>query len=70
MAEFPDITPMAVGIWCGEGDPPLNEYLGTLISELKEILTSGITINEYNINIYFGWCICDTPARSFIKGED
>lgn len=66
--EFPNMPPIVAGIWCGNGKPPLNEYLTPLISELKELLMNGITINNHSIGIRFGWCICDTPARSFLKG--
>lgn len=59
---------MVLGIWCGEGKAPLNEYLHPLVSELKEIIESGIQINDFNIKIKFGRCVCDTPARSYIKG--
>ncbi|XP_031625627.1 uncharacterized protein LOC116342258 [Contarinia nasturtii] len=66
--EFPKVLPMIVGIWCGEGKPPLNEYIRPLISELEDLLENGTMINGNHIKCHFGLCICDTPARSFIKG--
>lgn len=62
------IDPMVVGIWCGEGKPPLNEYLEPLINELKSILLNGLIINSKPIAIRMGRVICDTPARAFVKG--
>lgn len=59
---------MVLGIWCGEGKAPLKEYLHPLVSELKELIANGIQINNFNMKIKFGRCICDTPARSYIKG--
>lgn len=68
ISEFPIIPPIVTGIWCGNGKPPLSEYLSPLISELKELLSNGIVINGHIVKILFGVCICDSPARSLIKG--
>lgn len=68
--EFPEKAPFVIGIWCGEGKPPLNEYLNPFVLELKELLLNGLKINENFVEIHFGRCICDTPARSYIKGSN
>lgn len=57
-----------VGIYGGDGKPPLNDYLSKFINELLYLLENGININGNLIKIHFGYCVCDTPARSFIKG--
>lgn len=62
------MAPMVIGVWCGESKPPLNEYLMSLISELKDILINGISIGFHHITIKFGRIHCDTPARSHMKG--
>lgn len=66
--EFIQIEPMVVGIWCGTAKPPLTEYLSPLIDELKSIMSNGLSINSQQINVKMGQIICDSPARSFIKG--
>lgn len=59
---------MVIAIWCGITKPKLNEYLEMLVAELESILSTGIFIKNYHIAIKFGRVVCDTPARSFIKG--
>lgn len=67
--EYPKIVPFIAGIWCGVSKPPLNEYLLPFVSEMKNLLCNGLTINSHHIQIKFGLCICDTPARALIKGK-
>lgn len=59
---------MVIGVWSGESKPPLAEFLEPLINELKRFLSNGVYINSKRIEIQMGNIICDTPARSFIKG--
>lgn len=60
---------MVIAIWCGSSKPVLNEYIELLVSELETILSSGIFANGHNIKIKFGRILCDTPARSQMKGD-
>lgn len=60
---------MIIGIWCGNGKAPLNEYLRPLINELMEFQVDDLIINDCRIKVQFGRCICDTPARSYLKGK-
>lgn len=70
ITELPDINPMVIAIWCGNSKPTvLNEYLNPFVHELNEILRNGICIDDYQINVIVRCFICDTPARSFIKGS-
>lgn len=66
--EFENVSPMEIGIWYGETKPVLNDYLAPLVEDLEDVLSNGIFINNYHIEIKFGRVICDTPARSFLKG--
>lgn len=67
--EFPDIGPFVVGIFYGNGKPKdVNEFMNPFIEELEPLLQSGVIINGYHLNITIRCFICDTPARSFIKG--
>lgn len=66
--ELPKISPFVVGIWCGESKPILDEYIERFVEEMTSILNNGIAINGHRVNIRFGLIICDTPARSLMKG--
>lgn len=67
---MPHIQPMIIAIWCGSASKPtdLNQYLRPFVDELKNLLSNGVEINGHQVTVYFRCCICDTPARSFIKG--
>lgn len=61
---------MIIGIYCRENKPPTpDEFLTPFVDELLIILNNGIIINGHKINIRIRCFICDTPARSFIKGN-
>lgn len=61
---------MVVSVWCGEGKPSvLNDFLHPFVTELNGLLENGLQINGFHINISVRCFICDTPARSYIKGE-
>ena len=65
---MPYLQPMAVAIYCGRGKPPLESFLARFVDELNHILENGININSYKISMKIKCFICDTPARSYIKG--
>lgn len=61
---------MIICVWCGDGKPTdLNDFLLPFVSELNNLLQNGVQINEFQLNILVRCFICDTPARSFIKGK-
>lgn len=66
--DSPQIRPFAVAIWCGEGKAILNEYLADYVTELKSLLTTGIIINNHKLQVRIKSIICDTLARSYVKG--
>lgn len=67
--DMPHIQPMIIAIWCGSKKPSdLNEYLFPFVNELKNLLVSGIDINENHLSIAVRCFICDAPARAFMKG--
>lgn len=66
---MPNIQPMIIAIWYGGSKPGnLTEYFQLFVTEMKDILKNGIVINNYRINVRIRCFICDTLARSFVKG--
>lgn len=65
---MPTVKPMVVSIFFGEGKPDLNTFLKPFVDEMNEILKYGLAINEYQLNVSIFCFICDSPARSFLKG--
>lgn len=67
---MPDIKPMIIGIWCGVSKPScLTAFLQPLVDEINEIVWTDVHINGYRIEIAIRCCICDAPARAFLKGS-
>nr|VZI48145.1 unnamed protein product [Spirometra erinaceieuropaei] len=62
--------PFVVGVFSGSGKPePLDVFLGQCISELKDILTSGLQVPDTDavVRVELANVICDTPARSYVR---
>lgn len=59
---------MVVGIWYGDSKPKLNEFIQPFVAEMESLLEDGTIINGHYIEVRFGLVICDTPARSIMKG--
>lgn len=67
--DFPELKPIVVGIWCGIGKPnKLNEFLMPFVQEVNSIATNGLIINGHRLDVSIRSVICDSPARSYIKG--
>lgn len=63
------MKPFIVCIWYGEGKPkPANDFLLPFVNELEDIIENGVTINNNIIKIKIRCFLCDTPARSLMKG--
>ena len=62
------IYPLVAAAYYGENKPPLKEYFRNLINELNFLLRNGVIINNRKVMIGIRCFVCDTPARSFIKG--
>jgi len=58
--------PFIVGVYRGPSKPPIT-FLNNLVTELQELLTTGLTINSQNITVEISSIICDAPARAFVK---
>lgn len=60
---------MVIGIWSGIGKPnSLTEFLHPFVNELNKIVKNGVIINGYRIDVAVRCFLCDSPARSFLKG--
>lgn len=66
---LPEIKPIIIGIWCGVGKPEnVNEFIIPFIDEFNVIAKEGVNINGYRLDVNIRCFICDSPARSFLKG--
>lgn len=67
--EFPTMKPMAIGIFYGHSKPKkVEEFLQPFVDEMIPILHNGIIVNDFKLDVKIRAFICDTPARSFLKG--
>lgn len=66
---MPDIEPMIICVYYGRGKPQLKEFLTPFVEELNELIRIGMLINNFDIKVKVHCFICDSPARSFIKGS-
>ncbi|RLU15333.1 hypothetical protein DMN91_012327 [Ooceraea biroi] len=62
------LQPMVAAVYYGESKPPLQLYLKQFVHELNEILRDGLFINRQKVTVGVKCFVCDTQARSFIKG--
>ncbi|XP_031329109.1 uncharacterized protein LOC116160111 [Photinus pyralis] len=68
--EIPHLHPMIIGIYSGKGKPPdIKTFITPFVEEMKLILEHGILFeNGHHLKISIRCFVCDSPARSFIKG--
>lgn len=62
------ISPMVAAIYSGYGKPPLESYLSSFVDELLVLMAEGFLWNNKKIEVRIKCIVCDSPARSFIKG--
>lgn len=69
ITEFPKISPMVVGIYCGGSKiTDIGRYFSPLVDELEEIMANGVYINSHKVSVALRCFVCDSPARAFVKG--
>ena len=67
--EFKQCGPFVIALYSGTSKPSsLDEYLQPFISELKSLLIHGIEIYKQVVRLKLEVLVCDSPARSFLKG--
>lgn len=66
---FPHLNPFVIAIFSGFTKPPLADFFHDFVFEMDELLKNGMMINNYTIKVKIKYFVCDTPARSFIKGK-
>lgn len=59
---------MVISAYYGHGKPPLQLFLTPFVDELKNLLQNNFQVNGHTVSVKVSCFICDTPARSFIKG--
>lgn len=69
VADMHQLQPMVAAVYYGESKPPLQLYLKQFIYELNEILRNGLVINGQKVTVGIKCFVCDTQARSYIKGK-
>ena len=63
-------TPFIIGFFYGRSKPKdPNEFLKMFVDESTALFDSGISINGKVYKFAISAFVCDTPARSFIKGN-
>ena len=67
--EFPNLSPMVIGIYSGNKKPKdISSFITPFVQEAKNILEEGIMINDkYHITVKIRCFICDSPARAFVE---
>lgn len=63
------LQPMVAAVYYGENKPPLQLYLKQFVHELNKILRDGLFINGQKVTVGVKCFVCDTQARSYIKGK-
>lgn len=62
--------PFVVAIYCGNSKPKeLIHYLKKFILEINALQLNGIKIDKKQLSLKINNFVCDTPARSYIKGK-
>lgn len=68
--EKPELKPMVIGVFWGKGKPSdLNAFMKHFVDEMLEIMQAGIIINNRKFDFKIRCFICDSPARTLIKGK-
>ncbi len=60
--------PLPIGVFCGFGKPPLQEFISNLVTDLKTLTSSYTLCCNYHIKITNVVFIADAPARAFLQG--
>lgn len=66
---MPEYKVMVVAIYLGDSKPDIDLYLEAFVSELCDILSSGVEVKPHVLlTILPPYFICDSPARCHFKG--
>lgn len=67
--QFPVVKPIAIGIFYGHSKPKkVESFLQPFVDKMIPVLNNGVIVNGHKLGVKIRAFICDTPARSFIKG--
>ena len=59
--------PCMATLYCGPHKPPLNEFLSTFLTELRDLQENGLQVNGSKVTVSVLAFVCDAPARQFLK---
>ncbi|XP_073956617.1 uncharacterized protein isoform X2 [Choristoneura fumiferana] len=58
-----------IGVYCGTKKPSsCTSFMEEFVSEIVNLISSGLTISGKNIKVAIKGFVCDTPAKSFLLG--
>lgn len=64
-----ETKPFLIGAYCGPRKPEnINCFLSEFVKEIKELKSTGLFINDSEIDFKINLFICDAPARAFVTG--
>lgn len=65
--EHREAAPVVIGVYAGAGKPHSAQvYLAQFVTELKQLITNGMSFNGRMIKVSAHSFICDAPARAFV----
>lgn len=66
---MPQFEPMIIGLFYGKSKPGrIEEFLERFVDDMEVLLRNGLIINGCKLTVKIRAFICDSPARSFLKG--
>ncbi|XP_072566567.1 uncharacterized protein [Paramormyrops kingsleyae] len=60
--------PFIIDLFCGNSKPPsATEYLKDFVDEVIFLKSNGVSFGGHHYQVEIAACVCDTPARAFVK---
>lgn len=56
-----------IALFCGQGKPPLNDYVKDFVKEYLQLAQTGIIFGGQKFTLALHSLVCDAPARAFLK---
>jgi hypothetical protein len=60
--------PFVIGLFCGSSKPTIaTEYFEDFVNEVNQLKNEGVSLGGHQYRIQIAACVCDTPARAYVK---